>query len=272
MSAFFNIQDETMEKPEITVIVPYWNAEKFIGRCAESAKRQEGSLEFIFVNDHSTDGSEAKLREHKDRRFRLMKNTEAKGVSGARNTGLDHARGEWVTFLDADDELLPEAWKIFGFMTELDNTINVIQANHVCGYVGTDRIRCSVNERGMYGPGNLPKAFCMVWNKLYRRSFLEEYKIRFKEGMQYGEDEIFNLECMDVDPRILCTQARTCTVFHTYHNEESLSHVKTREDLLRQSQALEDFLPECHNATLRHDICMMLAERWSHRLMEAWCT
>ena len=124
----------------------------------------------------------------------------------------------------------------------------------------------------MYGPGNLPKAFCMVWNKLYRRSFLKDNEILFETGMQYGEDELFNLACLDIDARLLHTQARTCTVFHRYNNEDSLSHVKTREDLLEQSRALENFMPKCQNATLRRDICMMLSERWSHRLMEAWCT
>ena len=257
---------------KISVIIPYKNVERWIRGCLESCLKQQGDLEFIFVNDDSEDNGPEIIGAVDDERVHAIWNSNVSGVSGARNTGLENAEGEWITFLDADDELLPEAWKIFGFMTELDNTINVIQANHVCGYDGTDRIRCSVNERGMYGPGNLPKAFCMVWNKLYRHSFLEDNDIWFKEGMQYGEDEIFNLECMDVDPRILCTQARTCTVFHTYHNEDSLSHIKTPKDLLEQSRALEDFMPKCKNRTLRRDICMMLSERWSHRLMEAWCT
>lgn len=257
---------------KISVIIPYKNAERWIKGCLDSCLRQEGDLEFIFVNDGEAKSVPAVLKSCRDHRVIRRNNKWCPGVSGARNTGIYQASGEWLTFLDVDDELLPEAWKIFGFMTELDDTINVVQANHYGGTEASDRIRCAVNERGMYGPGNLPRAFCMVWNKLYRRSFLEEHNIRFKEGMQYGEDEIFNLRCMDADPRILCTQSRTCTVFHRYNNQESLSHVKTREDLLHQSQALENFLTECRNATLRHDICIMLSERWSHRLMEAWCT
>ena len=256
---------------KISVIIPYKNAERWIRGCLESCLQQQGNLEFIFVNDYSEDSGPEIVGAVEDERVVAIHNSNMPGVSGARNSGLENAEGDWVTFLDADDELLPEAWKIFGFMTELDETINMIQANHVCGYYNGDRIRCSVNERGMYGPGNLPKAFCMVWNKLYRADFLEDNDIWFKEGMQYGEDEVFNLECLDKDPRLLHTQARTCTVFHRYSNEESLSHVKTREDLLRQSQALEDFLTECKNPTLRRDICMMLSERWGHRLMEAWC-
>lgn len=255
---------------KISVIIPYKNAEKWIKPCVESCLQQKGDLEFIFVNDDSDDNGPEIVGTLKDERVHCIYNSNASGVSGARNSGLENAEGEWVTFLDADDELLPNAWKIFGFMTELDETINVIQANHVCGYHDGKPVKVCVNERGMYGPGNLPKAWCMVWNKLYRKSFLDYYGIWFEEGMQYGEDELFNLNCLNYDPRILHTQARTSTVFHTYHNEESLSHIKTRMDLLRQSQALESFLPQCNNATLRRDICMMLADRWSHRLMETW--
>lgn len=257
---------------KISVIIPYKNAERWIKGCLDSCLRQNGDMEFIFVNDGEPEREPQALKRCTDERVVLANNEWYPGVSGARNEGIDAATGDWVTFLDVDDELLPEAWKIYGFMTELDETINMVQANHVCGYINTDRIRCSVNERGMYGPGNLPKAFCMVWNKLYRRSFLEDNEILFETGMQYGEDELFNLQCLDTDARLLHTQARTCTVFHRYNNTDSLSHIKTPEDLLEQSRALEDFMPKCQNRTLRRDICMMLSERWSHRLMEAWCT
>lgn len=270
MSAFFNIQDETMGKPKITVIIPYWNAEKFIGRCAESVKCQEGSYEFIFVNDHSTDGSEAELREHKDRRFRLMKNTEAKGVSGARNTGLDHARGEWVTFLDADDEMLPDAGRLYGYMTALDDTINMVQANHMGLFLTNTPENRFWNERGEYHADRLPRSWCMVWNKIYRRSFLEKYGIRFKEGVQYGEDELFNLECLTHDDRVLCTQRRTCTVLHRYNSPESLSHKKTAAQLLQQTREIENYIEKCDSARVRLAICQMMTDRWSRRLPEAF--
>ena len=255
---------------KISVIIPYKNAQKWIKGCAESCLRQEGELEFIFVDDGSKDGGPFLLDEIKDDRFVRIGNHNCAGVSGARNSGLEKATGEWVTFLDVDDELLPEAWKIFGFMTELSDTINVIQANHVCGYVSSDRIRCAVNERGMYGPGDLPKAWCMVWNKLYRRSFLEENQIRFKEGVQYGEDELFNLTCLEYDNRIFHVKRGTRTMIHRSDTPDSLSHRKTPAQLLQQSRELEDFLEQCDNVQIRRAICIMLSDRWQHRLMEVF--
>ena len=88
----------------ISVIVPYKNSEPWIGRCVESLKAQGGDMEFILVNDHSTDGGKkiAKDLTKGDKRFRHYENARADGVSGARNTGLDKAKGEWITFLDAE--------------------------------------------------------------------------------------------------------------------------------------------------------------------------
>ena len=105
-------------RPKISVIIPYYNAEKWLERCAESLKNQEGSFEFIFVNDHSTDDGYTVLYEATKEDERFIRITEAtpdegSGVSWARNVGLEIARGDWVTFLDADDEMLFGALKIY---------------------------------------------------------------------------------------------------------------------------------------------------------------
>lgn len=274
MSAFFNIQDETMEKPKITVIVPYWNAEKWIAGCARSLKDQEGPFEFIFVNDHSTDNSYGVLKQVTEGDGRFIRITEASGdghgVSWARNAGLDIARGEWVTFLDADDEMLPDAGMIYRFMTALDDTINMVQANHMGLFLTNTPENRFWNERGEYHANRLPRSWCMVWNKIYRRSFLEKYGIRFKEGVQYGEDELFNLECLTHDDRILCTQRNTCTVLHRYNNPESLSHKKTAAQLLQQTREIENYIEKCDSARVRLAICQMMTDRWSRRLPEVF--
>ena len=254
----------------ISVIVPYWNAEKWIKRCADSLKNQQGDFEFIFVNDHSTDnGYEVLFEATKDDK-RFIRITEAspdgRGVSWARNTGLMAAQGEWVTFLDADDEMLPNVYEIFIRMTKICDTANVIQANHK----GIYNVAIDPNNSGCYTVSNLPNSWCMVWNKLYRRSFLEEHNIRFKEGMQYGEDELFNLTCLKYDDRIFHTQHATCTTKHYPVVKGSLSNIKTPEQLLEQSHALEEFMLETDNKRMRRAICKMLAERWQHRLARAF--
>ena len=256
----------------ISVIVPYWNAGEWIDRCVRSLLVQEGDLEFILVNDESEDNGPEIVKEMADERFVLLDNRRSKGVSGARNTGLDAARGEWITFLDADDELVPEASAVFDRMTRLDPTANIIQANHLRHYEvsGNTRLKYT-NRKGVYDLDRMPALWCMVWNKLIRRSFLEENGIRFVEGLQYGEDEIFNLEMYARDERIFHTMTTTVTVLRHFDNKGSLSHVKGKEGLIDQAHALMDFIERCEDPAARRAACRTLSEHWrSHTYMTAF--
>jgi glycosyltransferase involved in cell wall biosynthesis len=91
----------------ISVIVPVYNGAKYITESINSILRQtEEDFELIIVNDGSTDNSEEVIMSIRDKRIRYFKQ-ENKGVAGARNTGLLHAEGDFVTFHDADDISLP---------------------------------------------------------------------------------------------------------------------------------------------------------------------
>lgn len=95
-----------MDKPKVSVIVPVYNAEQKLNRCMESLFGQTlREMEFIFVNDASTDGSLQILidAEAKDSRIKVIDCTENSGAGGARNVGLDYAEGEYIGFVDADD-------------------------------------------------------------------------------------------------------------------------------------------------------------------------
>jgi len=92
-------------KPLISVIVPVYNVEKYVGRCLTSIINQSyTNLEIIVINDGSTDNSLSVCEEYaaKDNRIKLT-TQENRGLSGARNTGLRHYTGEYVTFVDSDD-------------------------------------------------------------------------------------------------------------------------------------------------------------------------
>ena len=252
----------------ISVIIPYKNAAGWIERCVNSLLIQGGDLEFIMVNDGSEDKGEAIARKAagKDDRFVFVQNTYSPGVSGARNQGIASSEGEWLTFLDADDELHPEASKVFERMTRLPGEPNIIQSNQLRYYEKSGKTRLRwCNEKGIYSLDNLPIFWCMVWNKLYRTSFIKEHDIRFKEGMQFGEDEIFNLHCLLHDNRIIHTQKNTVTTIHHFDNKESLSHIKNRKELLGQVHALEEFIEECEDPEIRQGVCRILSEHWGSK-------
>lgn len=243
----------------VSLIVPFWNAEEWLTRCLESMHIQEGDIEFILVDDHSTDNGREIAYEYcnKDKRFTLMTNQHTKGVSGARNTGLDYASGDWIAFLDADDYLTEnatEAWK-----DALQYKASIHQLNHQRWYAKTGmRDVRYANKVGYYDISNLPALWCMVWNKLYHR---ETYKdVRFVEGLQYGEDEIYNLACFAVDDNIH-NSVETAMV-HCFDNKQSLSRLKGADGLYTQVRALEEFLESQSDPKVRCAVCYLLSEHW----------
>lgn len=99
--------------PLISVIIPLYNKEAIIGRSIQSVLSQSfKDFELIIVNDGSTDGSAKMVKTFCDDRI-LFIEQENGGPSKARNTGIRHAQGDWIVFLDADDELLPDALSNF---------------------------------------------------------------------------------------------------------------------------------------------------------------
>lgn len=234
----------------ISVIVPFYNSEKWLGRCCESLDKR---LEVILVDDHSTDSGREIAESYG---LKVYENERNKGVSGARNTGLDHASGEWITFLDADDEMLPNAYATFSrAITES----NVIQLSHKRVHGINERTAGTVE--GNYSLGNLPNYWWGVWNKLFRADFVKD--IRFNESLQYGEDGMFVLECLKRDGSIYHADRHLCTTRHRFENPDSLSHKKTPEDVMIQCRAYEEFLKSTDDNALKLVVSKEMEKLWN---------
>lgn len=185
---------------QISVIVPIYNRAYCLGRCLDSIREQSfDDWECILIDDGSTDNSLALCREYeaKDKRFTVCHQAN-QGVSAARNRGLDMARGLYINFVDSDDQLdtdcLSELHKALG---DTDWVIGGMQAfangAFVRHYAYKDLILSPDPQHEktfieieqtdlLYGP-------CC---KLYRRSIIEDERIRFPLQVSYGEDRIFN--------------------------------------------------------------------------------
>ncbi|HEX2392733.1 MAG TPA: glycosyltransferase [Solirubrobacterales bacterium] len=99
-----------MPPPFFSIVVPTYNRERIIGRCVESCLGQScGDFELIVVDDHSSDGTVAKLETYEDPRLRILVHDHNRGITPSRNTGVLEAAGEWVVIVDSDWELLPGA-------------------------------------------------------------------------------------------------------------------------------------------------------------------
>jgi len=227
---------------KISVIVPYYNAEKWIRRCCESLNNNKGEFEFIFVNDLSLDNSESIVKEFTevDDRFFMYDNKYSKGTSGARNTGLDNASGEWVTFLDADDEYAPRTINAINASARMYPEADLIQLNHVRVTANGTQMPRLFNPRGKYSLDNLPKLWMSSCNKLFSADLIKD--IRFKECLHHGEDEIFVLECLK-RTRCLYNSEHVALLYHK-DNPNSLSTITSFDDCLGEQRALLDFLEE----------------------------
>ena len=118
----------------ISVIIPLYNKEQIIDRCIHSVLSQDyDNFEVVIVNDGSTDRSAEIVKSVDDSRIRLIEQ-ENGGPSKARNTGVRNAKGEWIVFLDADDEFLSGALKTFGNL--IHNHPNVGMFG--CSYITND--------------------------------------------------------------------------------------------------------------------------------------
>ena len=213
----------------ITLIVPAYNEGPFIERCINSIKNQTVPFDqVIFIDDHSTDGTAEIILAQTE--FVRIEHPDNRGVSASRNSGLEQAKGDWITFMDADDELTPDACeKMHRAIERWGDQTDWIQFNHLRHYARINKtVKKYWNDEGWIDIHNLHDKHCWwgVWNKLVRRASIAH---RFPEEMRYGEDGIWVLSHLLDDARIW--QVNQETVIHHFENPNSLTKSKTAEQL-----------------------------------------
>ncbi len=178
----------------ISVIIPVYKVEEYLKRCVDSVLAQTyGNTEIILVDDGSPDGCPAicDAFAEADSRVRVI-HQENKGLSGARNTGIDAAEGTYLAFVDSDDYLHPEFLeKLYAACKETGSDMSVCRWEYVRGeeipekgdgavrsYTGREMMANLYDPDGAY--------FVVAWNKLYHKSLWED--IRYPLGMIH-EDE-----------------------------------------------------------------------------------
>ena len=190
--------------PSVSIIVPVYNAEKTIRRCIESILHQScGDFELLVVDDGSPDSSGAICDAYAagDARVRVF-HKENGGVSAARNLALEQARGKYIQFLDSDDWITPDATLLLLRAAEEHEADLVISDFYrVVGErvsVKGDIEEGSVLTQEEYAAHMMENPadfyYGVLWNKLYRRSIVEHYRLRMDEEISWCEDFLFNLE------------------------------------------------------------------------------
>ena len=185
----------------ISIIVPIYNAEKYIEKCINSLSKQTyKNIEIILVDDGSKDNSYKICRnlQKNDRRIRIFLKKNG-GASSARNKGLDEAKGEFITFVDVDDYVEETFVQTMYEMIILHNT-DIAICKPIKQY--SDGIiieNKKYPEVSWYNGEGLLKFLKLefnidwgaVWNKLFKAEIIEKYKLRYDETIKYGEDYLF---------------------------------------------------------------------------------
>lgn len=197
-----------MPLPKISIVVPVYNAEKYLKECIDSLLAQTLThCEFLFVNDGSQDNSQAIIESYQktDSRIVLL-NQENQGVSAARNKGLSIAKGQYLGFVDADDYLEWDFYQTLYDKAILEN-LDIICSNFIKeqdGVVITSKAPFQENtifDTSFIKNEILPflikdSSLNTCCTKIYNRKLLVENNITFPVGIALGEDGIFTFKCI----------------------------------------------------------------------------
>lgn len=241
------------EEVKVSIIVPVYNAEKYIERCIKSLIGQTyKNIEIILINDGSEDKSLNILRnfENIDKRITLI-NQENSGPSKARNLGIKKSTGDYIAFIDADDyvelnyiEKMIKQSNCFKSDMIVCNYKEVRKEGEIPSNIFTfinngEAYDCDINCIGevLCGRGGL------VWGKLLKSSIIKENKIRFDENISMCEDLLFTLEF--IKNTKVVSKIDDYLYIHNKYNDESITAKYNKElfnEQIKVQRKLEQFV------------------------------
>ncbi len=177
--------------PKVSVVVPFYNVENYIEKCLDSLSKQTlKDMEVIIVNDGSLDKSyqiAEKYVKNFPEIFRYYRK-ENGGLSDARNFGINHAKGEYIAFLDSDDYVELDTYELM-YNKAVKSGSDYIECDFIWEYNNKSIIDKSIrfkNKKEM-----LMYARVVAWNKLIKKELLDKTNIKFPKGLIYEDVEFF---------------------------------------------------------------------------------
>ena len=244
-----------MEKEDlISIIIPIYNVEKYLEKCLNSVISQTyNNIEIILVNDGSKDKSKEICNNYakRDNRIRVIHN-ENKGVSNARNTGIDIAKGKYITFIDADDYVDKNYVDVL-YALCIKNNADIA----VCGVKDEDYAGNVINETNemeiklhkkefLKELLNEKYFFSVCWAKLYKNNVIDN--IRFNEDMKIGEDFEFLYKLLqNVNIAYINTTKKT---YHFLMREGSATKSGFNEEWKKQIDFCEKVIQDVANTDI----------------------
>ncbi len=191
--------------PKISIIVPVYNAEKYIKHCIESILKQTYTdFELLLINDGSSDNSGLICDEYAqiDSRIKVF-HQKNNGVSSARNLGLKKAKGAYITFSDSDDLLVDTAFQTYIDAFSYDDSVDIVKTGYYQEFENGNPTNIFSSKQDIvlrnrteylsyltFDPSNYNG---FLWNECLRKEIVGSHK--FEESLNWCEDHIFSFTC-----------------------------------------------------------------------------
>lgn len=242
----------------ISIIIPVYKVEEYIERCIQSVISQDyqGDLECLLIDDCTPDNSCAVIEDILDKydgpiKFRLLHHEKNRGLSAARNTGIDNAQGDYIYFLDSDDYISSDCIsKLSALLSERD--YDIVIGNYTT--LGTDVLfpplklgnRQLIHNDDIIESYTLYEWYMMAWNKLCNLSFIRNHSLYFMEGL-IQEDELWSFQCACSAKSLISIDSNT---YYYCIRESSIIGSKGEWDRKRQSMVIlgymQDYISQNH--------------------------
>jgi glycosyltransferase involved in cell wall biosynthesis len=228
---------------KLSVVIPVYNIEKYLNRCIDSILCQNKiDFELLLVIDGSSDSSADICEYYRsiDKRIRVFHQKNG-GVSKARNFGLNNSRGEWVLFVDGDDEIEKDCFEKIYFDIEVDlivlksRKIFINSTKFVDVYpVHNDLYMDLVSGNKAFVDYNYTRG--SVCGVLFKKNFLDKHTLMFSEELKHAEDTLFMAMC-----QYLSTSIKFLNIdfYNVYERKDSASSNIKLDDILRQLKSLD---------------------------------
>lgn len=237
-------------KPKISIIIPVYNAFPFMNECLKSLEKQTSqNFEAVFVDDCSKDNSYQELKKvlkNYSFSYQVLQNKKNEGPGPTRNNGVKHAKGEYITFLDADDYL------DHNFIFKTEELINEKPANiYIFDYFSVSHQGIIEKDSLFPQEGFLDRDMAvalsngMCWGKVYQKKIITKHKIIFPSLMR-SEDLAFVKTFLGKCDTIYYS---TNKFYYYVQNETSIMHTKKTMDVSNNKKAFQYIKENVENSS-----------------------
>ena len=236
---------------KVSIIIPAYNAERFLERCIESVLRQTyEELEILIINDGSMDGTLMLCNRYKEQDCRILViNQENKGVAATRNIGIQKATGDYILFIDADDWIEPDMVERLVVAINEEEMLDIAFCSFDNAETPEQVVTQIVAERELWDTETQQKEFLlhkritgMLWNKLIRAKLFES--VSFDETVGYGEDAQVLWKILKHSKNMIVLHD---VLYHHVLDNQSISHQKFSKTKYSAIKVWEEIEADVYN-------------------------